>query len=134
MRKIIFPLLIGLLAVVFSGAVACKPAPALDVEAIRAYADPAAETTLQGLSEDNLAKYTEYGNPQFKAAVDQAKLDQVAAQISAQLGAYVSKEYLSVEQVQGYIVVHYRATYEKGQAGIRMVFDQDHRVAGQFFE
>ncbi len=106
----------------------------IDEGTVRAYADPATEMTLQGLSENNLAKYTQYGNPEFKTAVTQEILDEAATQISGQLGAYESKEFLRIEEQGGYILVHYKAKYEKGEVDIRMVFDQDHLVAGQWFE
>jgi hypothetical protein len=137
MRKIngLITLLIVLLTIL-GGAVSCQSSSSsnIDESAVRAYADPATETTLQGLSENNLAKYTQYGNPEFKAAVTQEILDEAAAKISGQLGAYESKEFLRIEEQGGYIIVHYRAEYEKGEVGIRMVFDQDHLVAGQWFE
>ncbi len=131
--------LISLLIVVLAllgGAIACKSSPssALDESTVRAYADPATETTLQGMSENNLLKYTQYCNAEFKAAVTQEILDKAATQISSQLGTYVSKAYLRVEEQQGYIIVHYKAKYIKGDVGVRMVFDKDHLVAGQFFE
>ncbi|MFC1980612.1 DUF3887 domain-containing protein, partial [Chloroflexota bacterium] len=50
------------------------------------------------------------------------------------LGNYVSKEFLRVEEQDGYIVVHYKAKYANREAGIRMVFDKDHLIAGQWFE
>lgn len=137
MRKIngLVTLLVILLTIL-GGAVTCQSSSpsTIDESAVRAYADPATETTLQGLSENNLAKYTQYGNPEFKAAVTQEILDEAAAQISDQLGAYQSKEFLRIEEQGGYILVHYKAKYEKGEVGIRMVFDQDHLVAGQWFE
>ena len=120
----------------FSGAIACKSSPSstVDESAIRAYADPATDMTLQGLSENNLSKYTQYANSEFKAAVTQEILDKTAPQISSQLGSYVSKEFLRVEEQDGYAVVHYKAKYTKGEVGIRMIFDKDHLVAGQWFE
>jgi len=129
------PLMLSVLAL-FSATAACQsaPAPDLDETKIRAYADPATETTLAGLSEGDLEKYTQYGNEEFKDAVTQDLLDQVGGQIEAQLGTYVSKEFLRAEEAEGYIVVHYKATYTDGEVGVRMVFDQDHLVAGQFFE
>ena len=102
--------------------------------AILAYADPATETTLQGLSEDSLAKYIQYGNADFKAAVTQQILDQIYSQIKDQLGTYVSKSFLKTEEYQGYILVHYSVKFSKSSVGVRMVFDSDHLVAGQFFE
>ena len=137
MRKIngLITLLIILLTIL-GGAVSCQSSSSsnIDESAVRAYADPATETTLQGLSENNLAKYTQYGNPEFKAAVTQEILNEAATKISGQLGAYESKEFLRIEEQGGYIIVHYKAKYEKGEVGIRMVFDQDHLVAGQWFE
>ncbi len=105
-----------------------------EVAVIRAYADPATKTTLEGLSEDNLAKYTQHGDAQFKAAVTQDLLDTVSAQINNQLGTFVSVTFSSTEKQDQYTIVHYKAKYSKGDVGVRMVFDQDHLVAGQFFE
>ena len=110
------------------------PTPTLDESAIRAYADPATETTLHGLSENNLAKYTQNANFEFKAVVNQETFDKTATQINSQLGNYVSKEFLAVWEQDGYIFVHYKAKYAKGEVVIRMVFDKDHLVAGQWFE
>jgi hypothetical protein len=137
MRKIF--VLISLLAIlltIVSSTIACQSTPSSthDESAIRTYADPATETTLQGLSENDLAKYTQNASSEFKAAVTQEILDKAASQINGQLGTYVSKEFLWIEEKEGYIIVHYKARYSKGEVGIRMVFDQDHLVAGQWFE
>ncbi len=128
--------LMVILLTLLGGAIACESSPSstADESAIRAYADPATEITLQGMSESNLAKYTEHGNAEFKAAVTQEILDKTATQISDQLGAYESKEFLSIDEQDGYIIVHYKAKYAQGEVGIRMVFDKDHLVAGQWFE
>ena len=137
------------LAVLAAAGAACSSSPATTttttppttttpvgtgVAAIRAYADPATTTTLEGLSEDNMAKYTQYANAQFKAAVTQAVLDQSSAQLTAQLGAFKSITFLSTEEQEGYTIVHYKAAYSKGETGVRMVFDADHKIAGQWFE
>ncbi len=98
------------------------------------YASAVTDTTLKGLSDDNLAEYTRYGDAQFKAAVTQQMLDTVSAQLKSQYGTYESKVWLSTEVQGGYTIVHYRAKYTKGELGVRMVFDADHLVAGQFFE
>ncbi len=125
-----------ILLTLLGGVIACKSSPSStpDESAIRAYADPATETTLQGLSENNLAKYTQYANSEFKAAVTQEILDKTATQINSQLGAYVSKEFLKTEEQDGYTIIHYKAKYYKGEVGIRVVFDKNHLVAGQWFE
>ena len=98
------------------------------------YARAITETTLQGLSERDLEKYTRYGNAGFKAAVTQEILDATAVPLNAQYGAYGSLEYRYTEQQDEYTIVHYRVKYSKGELGVRMVFDRDHLVAGQWFE
>ena len=105
-----------------------------ETSAVLAYADPATQTTLQGLSEDNLAKYTQFADAQFKAAVTQELLDKVSSQINSQIGTFVSAALLSTETQGQYVIVHYSAKYSNSTVKVRMVFDQDHLVAGQFFE
>jgi len=137
MRKLVYmSLTLVILFILSISVAACNSGTSLtpEEEAILAYANPATETTLQGLSESNLDKYTQYGNAQFKAAVTQELLTQVTDQVNSELGAYKSKEFLRTEEQQGYIIVHYKAKYAKGEVGVRMVFDDDHLVAGQFFE
>jgi hypothetical protein len=98
------------------------------------YARMSTEVTLQGLSEKDLEKYTQHANDQFKAAVTQQILDTAAAQINSKYGAYESVEFISVETQDEYTVVNYKAKYTGGEVGVRMVFDADHLVAGQWFE
>ena len=61
-------------------------------------------------------------------------LGKAVTKINSQLGVYESKQFLSIEEKEGYIIVHYRAKYSKGDIGVRMVFDKDHLVAGHWFE
>jgi hypothetical protein len=138
--KVINFLLVGIILIATSsGIIACSPNPAAttaspEQEAIRAYADPATQTTLQGLSENNLAKYTQNADAQFKAAVTQDIFDKTVAQINSQLGNLVSITFLSTEKQNPYTIIHYRAKFSKGEVGVKMVFDQEHLVAGQWFE
>lgn len=132
-RFILIPVLLLSLG---AGIIACKSETSepSEEDKVRAYADPATETTLRGLSENDLAKYVQYGNDDFKAAVTQEILDASVAQINSQLGDYESKEFLSIEKQEGYTIVHYKAKYTQGDTGIRMVFDEEQLVAGQWFE
>jgi hypothetical protein len=98
------------------------------------YARAITETTLQGLSDSNLEAYTRHGTAEFKAAVTQEILDATAGPLKEQYGAYESLEYLYTEQQDQYTIVHYRVKYARGELGVRMVFDRDHLVAGQWFE
>jgi Protein of unknown function (DUF3887) len=103
-----------------------------DDSAVRAYADAETETTLQGLNENNRAKYIQYGNPDFQAAVTQQVFDSVVAQINGKYGAYISKEFQSTDFQQGYTVVYYKTKYAKADITIKMVFDSNHQIAGHF--
>ena len=127
-------LIVSLLLV--GGVTACQSGSSSTLEEaeVRAYADPATETTLQGLSEGDLAKYTEYANAAFKAALTQAKFDETVTTVKEELGAYQSIEFSSVGEQSGYVIVHYKAKFAKGEVNVRMVFDADHLVAGQWFE
>lgn len=130
----ILSFLAALILIIAGGVIACAPAMTYDEEAVRAYADTATETTLQGLSEDDLAKYTEYGNAGFKEAATQQVFNDTAQQLESQIGTYVSKEFVKIGSYKDYILVYYKAEYTKGEVTVRMVFDQDHLVAGQWFE
>ena len=135
MKKKAFGLLItGLLVLIISGVIACAPAITYDETEVRAYADPATETTLQGFSEGNLAKYTQYGNAQFKEAVTQQIFDDMIQELGSKFGSYVSKDFMKTRSYQDYILVYYKAKFTRVEVTVRMVFDQDHLVAGQWFE
>jgi len=96
---------------------ATEEIPESDIAAIRSYADPATETTKA-----------------MKEAVSVEAFDKLKNQLNTQLGPYVSKEFRWIEKKNEYIIVHYRAKYSRGEVGIRMVFDKDNLVAGQWFE
>ena len=101
---------------------------------VQVYADPATMVTLQGLSENDLAKYTQYCDAAMKAAVTADILSNSSEQITAQYGPFQNIQFLSTENQNAYVIVHYKAKYSKGDLKIRMVFDADHLVAGQWFE
>ena len=131
-------LLIIVVAVLALGipAVACQSSPSAhpDESLIRQYADSATEVCLHGLSEGDLEKYTQHANDDFKAAVTQEMVNTAATQLENQLGSFKSIEFLSIDQDEDYTIVHYRATYASGDVGVRMVFDRDQLIAGQWFE
>jgi len=135
-RRSRFVLLAVALVSLGAGLTGCRsePLPTLDEAEVRDYAHEATEACLQGLSERDLAKYVQHANEEFKAAVTQEILDKGSAQITNSLGAYQSKEFLRAEEQEGYVIVHYKATYQRGPVGVRMVFDADHLIAGQWFE
>ncbi len=140
MNKIIKLIVFSALVIAAVSVVACSsstPTPTAnttEVQELQAYADPATRITLEGLSENDLAKYTQYGNEAFKGAVTQQALDQISTQMNTQYGGFESVTFLSTEKQGVYDIVHYTAHFEKGDIGVRMVFGTDHLVAGQWFE
>lgn len=105
-----------------------------DVAVIRAYADPATQTTLEGLSEANFTKCTQYANEEFKAALTPEMLNKTFTYINGQFGNFVSITFLSTEKQGKLTIVHYKVKFSKADVGVRTVFDKDHLVAGQWFE
>ncbi len=139
MRRLVLVFTIAIVAALgisacSSGQSPSTTAESAEIKAIRAYADPAAETMMRSFQDSSLAEYIQKGDAQFRAAVTQAVFDQVATSMRGQYSNFVSLEFLSTENQQGYLIVHYKAKFQKGQLGLRMVFDADHLVAGQFFE
>jgi hypothetical protein len=108
--------------------------PTATANPVQSYADPATEITLQGLSENNYEKYTQFFSQATRAAVTKEVFEKSSTQIQAQLGNYVSKTFLSTENKDNYVIVHYQAKYTKGPIKIRMVFDTNQQIAGQWFE
>jgi hypothetical protein len=86
------------------------------------------------LSENNYEKYTQFFSQATRAAVTKEVFEKSSTQIQAQLGNYVSKTFLSTENKDNYVIVHYQAKYTKGPIKIRMVFDTNQQIAGQWFE
>jgi hypothetical protein len=132
LNKLILPVILVVLSVTILAG--CGQSTTSQASTEPDYARAITETTLQGLSERDLAKYTEYGNQGFRAAVTHEILDATAVPLNQQLGTFESVEYLSTEEQDEYTIVHYRAKYSQGETGVRMVFDRDHLVAGQWFE
>jgi len=139
-----FILFACILAIIIGSVTACSSIPPTstsstttttdETASIRAYADPATQTTLEGLSENDLAKYTQFADAQFKAALTQEVFDKTSALLKNQLGDFVTIIFLSTEKQDTYTIVHYQAKYTKGEAGVRMVLNQDHLISGQWFE
>ncbi|MFC1909955.1 DUF3887 domain-containing protein [Chloroflexota bacterium] len=133
-----FVLIVVILLSIAGGALACAssqpPAATIDIDAVREYADTRTETILQGLSEHDIEKYTQYFTEEAKTATTQELFNITVKQLESLLGIYVSKDFWYIEQQEGYIVVRYLTSYTRGQVVARMVFDKDHLIAGHWFE
>ena len=101
---------------------------------VQSYADPATIVMFQGLSENDLSKYLQYCNADMKAAVSSDVLSATSKPLTAQYGQFQSIQFLSTENQNAYVIVHYKAKFTKGDLKVRMVFDANHLIAGQWFE
>ena len=108
--------------------------PALDEAAVRAFADDIATTMMQGFSDGDYEKYTRHANETFKDAIMEEQFYEAADVIEEQIGTFVSLTFLSFEIADNYIIVHYSAEYTDATVGVLISFDEDHLVAGQFYE
>ncbi|SFM15989.1 Protein of unknown function [Pelosinus propionicus DSM 13327] len=96
-------------------------------EEIRNIADPATENMLLMLNEGNYSQYSRNFSPQMKAAVPESKFRELNAMIQDTYGTYRSKEFVSIEIRENYIMVSYKGTFsqEKEPLLIRSVFTQE---------
>lgn len=134
MKKVLrFAIILAITAVLIPGLLACS-SDSSEEENIRKWADSATEAYFEGLDANNFDKYTRYANDEFKAAITKETLETLSAQLKTQVGAYQSIEYKSFAEQEGYIHILYTVKFEKSEVSARMVFDTDHKIAGQWFD
>lgn len=109
-------------------------APTVTLNPIQQWADPITETYIQGISENDMAKYAQYSTTEMKNAVSSDILAASAKSIQTQFGQYQNLQFLSTETQNQYTIVHYKVNYTKGSLKVKMVFTSDHLIAGQWFE
>lgn len=96
-------------------------------EEIRKVADPATENMLLMLNEGNYNQYIRSFSQQMKAAIPEAKFRELDSTIKGRYGNYVSKEFVSIEIRENYIMVSYKGKFSQEQEPIliRSVFTQE---------
>lgn len=89
--------------------------------------DPMLENMLVNLNSGDYAQYSRDFGRQMKAALPESKFEEMSAATTAKLGKYVSKEFISIELRENYIVVSYKGEFsqEKEPILIRSVFAQE---------
>ena len=108
----------------------CLSRNQVDVEQVRAYADPITENILVGMNEDDYAKYSEHFDATMKNALPEPVCQENNALIQSKIGTYVSKEYWKVESKNQYTTVYYKATFtqEPDDVIVKVVFQE---IAGE---
>jgi uncharacterized membrane protein len=108
----------------------CLSQNQVDVEQVRAYADPITENILVAMNEDNYTKYSEHFDATMKNALPEPVFHENNVLIQSKIGAYVSKEYWKVESQNQYTIVYYKATFtqEPDDVIVKVVFQE---IAGE---
>lgn len=96
-------------------------------EEIRKIADPATENMLLMLNEGNYNQYIRSFSQQMKAAIPESKFRELDSTIKGRYGNYISKEFVSIEIRENYIMVSYKGNFSQEQEPIliRSVFTQE---------
>lgn len=96
-------------------------------EEIRKIADPATENMLLMLNDGNYSQYIRNFSQQMKAAIPESKFREIDATIKGKYGSYISKEFVSIEIRENYIMVSYKGKFSQQQEPIliRSVFTQE---------
>ncbi len=104
-------------------------------DAVLAYAEPATDNMLAGLEAGDYAQFSRDMSPEMLAAMTEARFSELRATLENKVGAYVSRQVTSVEDVDDFIAVNYDARYENEEhVSIRVVFDQDRRISGLWLD
>ncbi|MBA7632237.1 hypothetical protein ES703_39780 [subsurface metagenome] len=101
-----------ILLVVIAGLAACTTMPEPE------YASQITESTLQAMSDGDYAAFTQYFNPEAKAAIDEADFNTGSQEIKALIGDYIDKEFQKAETENGYIGVYYKADFSEEPEGV----------------
>lgn len=96
----------------------------LPADEVKKYADQMTENILVAMNEDDYARFSRDFDEQMKTGLNKTQYDNTIPGITAKIGKYISKEYLSAEKKDGYTVVVYKARFsqEPGDVIVRSVF------------
>lgn len=75
-----------------------------------------------------------YFSAKMKRAMSARKLEQVWKDLQSQMGPYVEETGMREEIIDGYDVVFVTTEFKDGLIDVRVVFDEDRRVAGLWFD
>ncbi len=106
-------------------------------EAVLAYSETVTDNLLKGLSEGDYAAFSRDFTEQMQTSLSEAKFPDLSLQTIGKIGAYVSREVQSVEQLDDFITVIYSAKFEQDDpVVVRVVFEaaEPHLVTGLWFD
>ncbi len=107
----------------------------LDVDELKAYADPETENVLASLNNNDYAAFSKDLDQAMKSAFTQQSFDQLRNQIKSAVGDYRSKYFRAATMQNTITTVIYLTSYsdEPSAVWVTISFDPDQKVAGLYF-
>jgi hypothetical protein len=107
----------------------------LDVDTLRAFADPETENVLLTLNSNDYAGFSRDFQQTMKNALPQTAFNKLYGQIKSKVGDYQSKKYESAAVQNNVFMIRYLAKYSSEPAGVWVTisFDTDQKVEGLYF-
>lgn len=124
---------------VLSGGCIGQDAPLSTGEAaeVLGYAEPIADSLLQGFNENDYTRYSRDFSPQMREGLTEARFAETRATVVSRIGLYVSRDSPVVTQSGDYIAVIWKADFEREEAvDVRLVFrkeDPSRQIHGLWF-
>ncbi|NLA10854.1 MAG: DUF3887 domain-containing protein [Firmicutes bacterium] len=120
-----------LLAICLFAAVSCSPGELPPLEG-----EPAelADDFISCLAKSDYEGAVDYFDAKMKRAMPVRKLEQIWTELEGQIGPYEQQTDMREEFVDGYDVVFVTAEFRDDSVVIRVVFDENRRVAGLWFD
>lgn len=108
-KKLIVPLL---LVMIFNMSGCSKTSPA-EKEQLSKAAEPIVENMLQGIKEENYAKFSQDFNGTMKSSMPEAAFKELTAALKQKIGTYNSKNLWKTQKDNNFTVFIYKAKFDK---------------------
>lgn len=108
-----------------------------EAEAVLAFSEARTDNLLAGMNSGDYAAFSQDFDAEMLSAMTEAEFNNLKADRDEKLGLYVSRQVVSVVQIDDFYAVNYTAVFEKEAAvGMRVVFrmEEPHEVSGLWFD
>lgn len=99
----------------------------MPLEEVKQYADPITENILVAMNEDNYSRFSQDFDEKMKNGLDETTYYNTIPGMKSKIGQYISKELVSAEKKDQFVVVTYKAKFseEAGDVIVRSVFSDE---------
>lgn len=97
-----------------SGALAAEPADFWQYEKnIEQVAEPLTEQMMQAFNDEDYGRFQSRLSEKMKAAISESAFKKMASDFKEKFGSYKTKEVMSIELREGYMVVNYKGVFSQ---------------------